>query len=114
MIRNCFLCSKSCVVYSRNKLNGGLVTTMSDCLSNSTHSALLKSPSLSRGVHSLCLLVLSCFEISSSVKEPSPSTSPTSLIMNLLAVIFERPFDLVRVLSSPNNPNCVLATGEGL
>src|SRR3989344_6768434 len=114
MIRNCFLCSKSCVIYSRNKLNGGLVTTMSDCLSNSTHSSLLKSPSPSSGVHSLFLLVLSCFAISSSVKEPSPSTSPTSLIINLLAVILGRPFDFVSVLSSPNNPSCVLATGDGL
>jgi hypothetical protein len=69
---------------------------------------------LPSGAHSLFLFALSCFAISSSVKEPSPSISPTSLIMNLLAVTFGRPFDFGRVLSSPNNPSCELATGDGL
>src|SRR5688572_260576 len=44
MIRNFFPCSMSCATYSRNRENGGLVTTMSACLRNATHSELRKSP----------------------------------------------------------------------
>src|SRR5438128_1624816 len=50
MIRNFFLCSTRRATYSLKRENGGLVTTMSACLSNSTHSALRKSPPPARGV----------------------------------------------------------------
>lgn len=35
-----------CAIYSRNKLNGGFVTTISASFNNSIDSGLLKSPSL--------------------------------------------------------------------
>src|SRR5438270_509133 len=50
MIRNFLPCSTSWATYSRKREKGGLVTTMSACLSNSTHSALRKSPPSARGV----------------------------------------------------------------
>ena len=45
MITNFFLYSTSWAIYSRNRENGGLVTTISDCFSNAMLSALRKSPS---------------------------------------------------------------------
>ena len=114
IIKNFLSYFTSCATYSRNRLNGGLVTTMSDCSSNFIHSSLRKSPSPSRGCHSLFLLALSCSAMSCRLNEPSPLISPTSLMTNLLAVIFGRPFSGFSVLSSPNKPSCVLATGDGL
>ena len=45
MIKNFLSYSISWATYSRNRENGGLVTTMSACLSSSMLSALRKSPS---------------------------------------------------------------------
>src|SRR3989344_2760404 len=114
MMTNFLLYSKSCLTYSRKRLNGGFVTTMSDSLSRFVHSSLRKPPSPSRGVHSLCLFARNCLATSFKLNSPSPSMSCTSLIMNLLAVTFGRPFDFVSVLSSPYNASSMLATGEGL
>lgn len=99
---------------SLKRLNGGLVITKSACCNNSIDSALRKSPSPSKGVHSFFLFCLSCNATSFKLNSPSPSMSPTEFIINLLAVTFGRPFFCTTVSLSPNRPNCVLATGEGL
>lgn len=44
IIKNCLSYFTICATNSLNSENGGFVTTASACLSNSTHSALLKSP----------------------------------------------------------------------
>src|SRR3989338_4080532 len=77
--KNLFLCSTSCATYSRNRENGGFVTTISASLSNFVHSSLRKSPPPRRGV----AVFLSCFSkysTSSRFIAPSLSVSGTSLI----------------------------------
>ena len=53
-IINCLWYFSSCATNSLSKLKGELVTTISDCLSDSTHSSLLKSPSLLSAILLLC------------------------------------------------------------
>ncbi len=76
---NFLLYSINCAIYSRNRENGGFVTTTSDSLRNSMHSSLLKSPFPSRIVK-LFLLLLSNNSISDKSTAPSPFKSGTSVI----------------------------------
>ncbi len=69
-------------MYSRNRENGGLVTTMSASSSSATHSLLRKSPSPFSGVMALASL-RSRYSTSARSIAPSPFASGTSLISTL-------------------------------
>src|SRR3989344_3130181 len=75
---NFFLYSTSCATYSRNKENGGLVTTISASSSSLMHSSLRKSPSPFRAVAMLASFFKSHFT-SAIPTAPSALVSVTSL-----------------------------------
>ena len=79
IIKNFLLCSMSWATYSRNREKGGLVTTMSACLSSSMHSSLRKSPPSLSGV-AVFLSGSSSHFTSAKLTAPSALLSETSLI----------------------------------
>ena len=107
IIINFLLYSISCVTYSLNSENGGLVTTTSDCLSRSIHSSERKSPSPFNKTGGLFFNIISKSDKSIA---PSPFSSFTSVI-SILYGFFPSVFT-PKVVLLPIKLNCVYITGE--
>ena len=71
----------NCPMYSRNKEKGGLVTTISACLSNSMHSCERKSPLFN--IDNTFLSFFKRYCTSDKSTAPSPFSSLTSVISTL-------------------------------
>ena len=85
IIRKFFLYSTNCAKYSRNRENGGFVTTISASFSNSIHSCERKSPfplSMEITFLSFCMRYFT----SARLIAPSPFTSVTSVISTIVAI----------------------------